>query len=201
MPWLKPGRITGVGEIVEVRHGETEWSAAGRHTSHTDIDLTAEGERQATRLGKALRGHPLVAVFASPRKRALRTANLAGVTVTEVDEDLSEWNYGEYEGLTTAEIHRSRPDWSLWTDGCPGGESPDQVGVRLDRVLARVRPLLSRGDVALIGHGHALRVAAARWIGLPTGGGGLLKLDTATLSRLGHEHGRTVVVRWNQPPP
>jgi len=189
-----------VGEIFLLRHGETEWSAAGRHTSHTDLDLTDEGEMQARLLGRALRGRTFAAVFSSPRKRALRTAELAGLAVTDVEEDLSEWNYGEKEGRTTAEIHQIRPDWSLWTDGSPGGESPDQVGMRLDRVLARVRPLLSQADVVLIGHGHALRVTAARWIGLPAAGGALLRLDTATLSRLGHEHQRPVVVLWNAPP-
>jgi broad specificity phosphatase PhoE len=188
-----------VGSIVLVRHGETEWSTAGRHTSFTDIDLTPDGERQARGLGSALRGNAFAAVFCSPRKRALRTAELAGLSVTEIDDDLAEWNYGEYEGLTTAQIYETRPDWSLWTDGNPGGESAEQVGVRLDRVLAKVRHLLADGDVALVGHGHALRVCAARWVGLPAGGGALLRLDTATLSELGHEHGRPVVVRWNNP--
>jgi broad specificity phosphatase PhoE len=188
-----------VGHIVLVRHGQTEWSAVGRHTSYTDLDLTPDGERQARRLGAALRGRTFVAVLSSPRKRALRTADAARLSITEVDDDLAEWSYGEYEGLTTAAIQEIRPDWSLWTDGCPGGESPEQVGVRLDRVLAFVRPLVAEGDVALFGHGHALRVAAARWIGLPPGGGALLRLDTATVSELGHEHSRPVVLRWNLP--
>lgn len=186
-----------MGEILLIRHGETEWSAAGRHTSDTDLDLTPDGERQAGELGARLAGRAFVAVLSSPRKRALRTAELAALPVSHVDDDLAEWGYGEYEGLTTAQIHGTRPGWTLWTDGCPGGESPEQVGTRLDRVLGRVRPLLDRGDVALVAHGHCLRVAGARWIGLPPGAGGLLRLDTATLSVLGFEHGRPVIRQWN----
>lgn len=189
-----------MGEIVLIRHGQTEWSANGRHTSYTDLDLTEVGEQQARDAGARLHGRTFVAVISSPRKRALRTAEIAGLTVTEVTEDLAEWNYGEYEGITTAEIRQNRPGWSLWTDGCPGGESPEQVGARLDRVLARARTHLDRGDVALIGHGHSLRVCGARWIGLPPRDGGLLKLDTATLSTLGFEHGDDPVIdSWNAP--
>jgi broad specificity phosphatase PhoE len=128
-----------MGEIVLIRHGQTEWSAAGRHTSYTDLELTGEGERQAREAGRRLAGRKFAAVFASPRRRALRTAELAGLTVTEVTGDLAEWNYGEYEGLTTATIHETRPAWSLWTDGAPGGETPDEIAARLDRVLARAR--------------------------------------------------------------
>lgn len=187
-----------MAEIVLVRHGQTEWSADGRHTSYTDLELTAEGERQARAVGRRLAGRSFAAVIASPRKRALRTAELAGLTVTEVTEDLAEWNYGEYEGITTGKIRTTRPDWSLWTDGCPGGESPEQVGERLDRVLARARQHLADGDVALIGHGHCLRITGARWVGLPPSAGGLLKLDTATVSTLGFEHGADPVrAHWN----
>lgn len=186
-----------MGEIVLIRHGQTEWSAAGRHTSYTDLDLTAEGERQAREVARRLAGRKFAAVLSSPRKRALRTADLAGLTVTEVTEDLVEWNYGEYEGLTSDTIHQTDPDWSLWTDGAPGGESPEQVGARLDRVLARARELLAEGDVALVAHGHSLRVAGARWIGLPASGGGLLKLGTATISTLGFEHDNPVIDTWN----
>jgi len=190
--------LTGrVGEIVLVRHGETEWSATGRHTSYTEIDLTPNGERQAREQCAALARRPFVAVVCSPRLRARRTADLAGLAVTAVDPDLAEWDYGRYEGLTTPEIRQLRPGWYQWTDGCPGGESPEQVGARLDRVLDRVRPLLDGGDVALIGHGHALRVAGARWVGLPASGGGLLKLDTAATCVLGHDHGRPAIQRWN----
>jgi broad specificity phosphatase PhoE len=161
--------------------------------------LTAVGERQAREVGAALAGRRFVAVLCSPRRRAARTAELAGLTVTAVDEDLVEWNYGRYEGVTTGEIRRGRPDWDLWTDGCPDGETPEQVGARIDRVLARAGRDLTDGDVALIGHGHALRVAGARWTGLPPSAGGLLALDTATVSALGHEHDRQVVRRWNAP--
>ncbi len=186
-----------MGEIVLIRHGQTEWSAAGRHTSYTDLDLTPEGEQQAREAGKRLAGRSFAAVISSPRTRALRTAELAGLTVTAVDEDLAEWNYGEYEGVTSATIHETRPGWSLWTDGAPGGETPDQVGARLDRVLAHARTFLDQGDVALIAHGHSLRVTGARWIGLPPSGGGLLKLGTATLSTLGFEHATPVIDTWN----
>lgn len=172
---------------------------ARKHTSHTDIDLTPEGEQQARDVGAALAAREFIAVICSPRKRALRTAELAGLTVTEVDDDLVEWGYGQYEGATTAEIRRSRPDWYLWRDGCPGGESPGQIGARVDRALAAARTLVDAGDVALVGHGHALRVAGARWIALPPSGGGLLRLDTGTLSVLGHEHGHQVIRRWNAP--
>ncbi|MEQ4303470.1 histidine phosphatase family protein [Plantactinospora sp. B6F1] len=190
-----------MAEIVLIRHGETSWSASHRHTSYTDLELTPDGERQAREVAVELDGRAFSAVLSSPRRRALRTAELTGLRVTEVDEDLGEWNYGQYEGLTTTEIRRDHPDWVLWTDGCPGGESPEQVGARLDRVLARATALLDTGDVALVAHGHSLRVAGARWIGLPASGGGLLRLDTATVSVLGYEHGRPVILRWNSPRP
>ncbi|MCM0676091.1 histidine phosphatase family protein [Micromonospora phytophila] len=190
-----------MGDLLLIRHGETTWSATRRHTSYTDLELTPDGERQARALGGFLAGRPLVAVFASPRQRALRTAQLAGLDVGAVEEDLAEWNYGEYEGRTTADIHEDHPHWNIWTDGCPGGESPSEVGERLDRVLARLHPLLERGTVGVVGHAHSLRVLGARWIGLPPSAGGLLRLDTATLSVLGHEHNRRVILRWNQPVP
>jgi len=186
-----------VNEIVLVRHGQTEWSAAGRHTSVTDLPLTPEGQRQATQLRAALAKRNLVAILCSPRQRARRTAELAGLNVTRIDDDLVEWGYGAYEGITSAEIRRERPDWDLWRDGCPGGESPEQVRERVDRVLAAVRPLLARGDVALVGHGHCLRVVGARWAGLPVAAGGVLALDTGTLSGLGYEHERPVIRSWN----
>jgi probable phosphoglycerate mutase len=186
-----------MGEIVLIRHGQTEWSAAGRHTSYTDLDLTGDGERQARAAGERLAGRRFAAVISSPRRRALRTAELAGLAVTETTEDLAEWNYGDYEGVTTAVIHETRPGWSLWTDGAPGGESPQDVAARVDRVLDRARAFLGGGDVALIAHGHSLRVTGARWIGLPASGGGLLKLGTATLSTLGFEHGNQVIDAWN----
>ena len=186
-----------MAEIVLIRHGQTEWSAAGRHTSYTDLDLTEEGERQAREAGRRLEGRAFAAVLCSPRKRALRTAELAGLAVTETTEDLAEWNYGEYEGITTAKIHETDPDWWLFTDGAPGGESPEQVAARVDRVLAHARTFLDRGDAALIAHGHSLRVVGARWIGLPASGGGKLKLGTATISTLGFEHGAPAIDSWN----
>ena len=188
-----------MGLLILIRHGQTEWSATRRHTSTTDLDLTAEGQRQARALGAVLAGRPFAAVLSSPRLRARRTAELAGLTVTAVDPDLAEWDYGEYEGITTAAIHEHRPEWSLWTDGAPGGESPDQVQARLDGVLDRIRPLLETGDVAVVGHGHALRVLAARWIGLPVGGGAHLTLDSGGTSTLGHEHAIPAVLHWNVP--
>ena len=189
-----------MAEIVLIRHGQTEWSANGRHTSYTDLDLTPAGEQQAREAGARLGGRSFAAVISSPRKRALRTAELAGLKVAEATEDLAEWNYGEYEGVTTADIRKTRPGWSLWTDGCPGGESPEQVGARLDRVLARAKALLDQGDVALVGHGHSLRVCGARWVGLPPEDGGRLKLDTATVSTLGFEHETDQVIdTWNAP--
>ncbi|HEY0000163.1 MAG TPA: histidine phosphatase family protein [Actinoplanes sp.] len=186
-----------MAEIVLIRHGQTEWSANGRHTSYTDLDLTAEGETQAAAAGKRLVGRQFAAVICSPRKRALRTADLAGLTVTETTEDLAEWHYGEYEGVTTATIHQTAPGWWLWADGAPGGETPEQVAERLDRVLARARTFLDQGDVALVAHGHALRMAGARWIGLPPSGGGRLKLGTATISILSFDHDREAIDAWN----
>ncbi|HYN94922.1 MAG TPA: histidine phosphatase family protein [Pilimelia sp.] len=186
-----------MGEIVLIRHGETTWSAQGRHTSYTDLELTPGGERQARDAGAALAGREFVAVFASPRRRARRTAQLAGLPVTDLLDDLVEWSYGQYEGRTKAEVWADRPGWDQWTEGCPGGESAEQVGARLDRVLAMVDPLLARGDVALVAHGHALRVAGARWVGLPASAGALFRLDTAARCVLGHDHGRRAIQRWN----
>ncbi|MFC0032012.1 histidine phosphatase family protein [Micromonospora chaiyaphumensis] len=190
-----------MSEILLIRHGETTWSASRRHTSYTDLELTPDGERQSRALAAALAGRRFARVLSSPRQRATRTAHLAGLTVDATDPDLAEWNYGAYEGRTTVDIHEENPRWNIWTDGCPDGESPAEVGARLDRVLDRVTPLLERGSVALVGHAHSLRVLGARWIGLPPSAGGLLRLDTATVSVLGHEHGRRVILRWNQPVP
>lgn len=169
------------------RHGETAWSLTGRHTGLTDMPLTERGERNAQRLGKRLAGHGFVRVFASPLQRALRTCELAGFEpLAKVDPDLLEWNYGEYEGLTTPQIRANRPDWQLFRDGCPGGESPDQVGRRADRVVSRLRELT--GDALVFSSGHFLRVLAARWLGLEPGIGKHLSLKTASLSGLGYEH-------------
>src|ERR1700739_2309888 len=151
--------------IYLARHGETAWSLSGQHTGLTDLPLTERGERNASRLGERLRGLTFAKAFTSPLQRAARTCELAGFgTIAEVDGDLLEWNYGDYEGRRTAEIHAERPDWQLFRDGCPGGESPDQIGARADRVVSRVRAV--QGDVLLFSSGHFLRVFAARWLGL-----------------------------------
>ena len=178
-----------------IRHGQTEWSAVGRHTSHTDLALTPNGEREARALAARLVDRSFAAVVASPRLRELRTAELAGLTVTRVDTDLAEWNYGEYEGLTTDQIHEHRRDWSLWTDGAPGGESPAEVSARIDRALDRVSTV--DGDVAVVGHGHALRVLTARWLGLPAKDGSLFRLDSGTMCELAHEREQAVIQQWN----
>jgi broad specificity phosphatase PhoE len=184
-------------EIVLIRHGQTTWSAAGRHTSVTDLPLTEHGEAQAAALRDTLAGRAFALVLTSPRVRATTTAKLAGLAVDAVDDDLAEWFYGDYEGITTAEIRERDPGWNLWQDGCPGGESPAEVGARLDRVLDRARAALATGDVALVAHGHALRVATARWLGLAPAAGALFQLDTATVSTLGFEHDNEVLTSWN----
>lgn len=190
--------MANMAEIVLIRHGQTTWSKAGRHTSVTDLPLTESGEKQAASLAPLLVGRTFALVLTSPRIRATRTATVAGLSGAEIDEDLVEWNYGAYEGITTQEIHDKDPDWDLWRDGCPGGESPEQVGARLDRVLDRARTALTHGDVALVGHGHALRAATARWLGLAPSAGALFLLDTATLSSLGFEREQEVLTGWNE---
>ncbi len=195
-----PPSAAAGGSITLIRHGQTQWSAQGRHTSRTDLPLTAPGQAQATGLAVTLAGRDFAAVLCSPRQRARQTAELAGLAVTAIEDDLVEWDYGDYEGRTTAQIRDDRPGWDMWRDGCPGGESAAQVGTRLDRVLATAAALAGgRGEVVLVGHGHSLRVAAARWLGLAPRAGTLLVLETATLSRLGYEHGRPVILRWNVP--
>ncbi|WP_170315587.1 histidine phosphatase family protein [Nakamurella deserti] len=189
------------GRIVLIRHGETEWSATGRHTSVTDIHLTPHGEDQARRIPEiltALRVHP-VTVLASPRVRARRTAELAGLQ-PEIEPDLAEWNYGDYEGLTTAQIRDARPGWSLFTDGAPGGDSPAAIGERADRVLHRARGLLAGGDVALVCHGHMSRVLAARWVGLDAGCARVLAQDPACVTVLGSYRGDPIIDHANVPP-
>jgi broad specificity phosphatase PhoE len=169
------------------RHGETAWSLSGRHTGLTDLPLTERGQRNARRLGQRLNGLAFAKVFTSPLQRAAQTCMLAGFGDTaEVDRNLVEWNYGDYEGRRTAEIRAERPDWQLFRDGCPGGESPDQVGARADRVVSRVRAV--SGDVLLFSSGHFLRVLAARWLGLEPAAGRCFLLGTASLSALGYEH-------------
>jgi broad specificity phosphatase PhoE len=215
-----------MGDLILLRHGQTEWSAAGKHTGRTDIPLTPAGEAGASRLApllaaRAANGHPVAAVLTSPAKRAVRTAELAGLggpsapsapggaaaaVKPETDPDLWEWDYGGYEGKTTPEIRASHPGWYLWTDGViPGdaahpGETVDHVGERTDRVLARARRLLPSGDVILVAHGHVLRVLTARYLGLGPDEGRLFRLDTGTISTLGTEHDEPVIVTWNVPP-
>jgi broad specificity phosphatase PhoE len=169
------------------RHGETAWSLSGQHTGRTDLPLTERGERNAHALGERLRGLTFVKVYTSPLQRAMRTCQLAGfANAAEIDPDLVEWDYGQYEGRRTAEIHAERPDWQLFRDGCPGGESPEQIAARADRVVARVRAVL--GDVLLFSSGHFLRVLAVRWLGLEVAAGQHLLLSTASLSALAYEH-------------
>ena len=182
-------------EVWLVRHGETEWSRSGRHTSTTDLPLLPDGERVARGLRDRLAGREFALVLTSPRERARRTADLAGFVDAEVDADLVEWTYGDYEGVTTPEIRRTVPGWTVWSAPCPGGESAEQVSTRLDRVVARARD--AGGPVLLFGHGHALRVLTARWLDLPATDGRLFRLDTATVSVLGHERESPVVLRWN----
>lgn len=183
-------------EIVLVRHGETEWSATGRHTSRTDLPLTEEGRNRALQLGAALAGRAFGLVLSSPLRRALDTCKLAGLGgQVQMCDELREWDYGEYEGLTTPEIRRERPDWSLWRDGCPGGEDPGQVGHRADQVLDRLRG--AGGDAIAFAHGHILRVVTARWLGMEVAGGARFALAAGALCTLGFERETEVVVGWN----
>jgi broad specificity phosphatase PhoE len=183
------------------RHGETAWTISRQHTGLTDLPLTAQGEVEAVRLRERLEGLAFAGVLTSPLQRAVRTCQLAGFgSAAEVDPDLLEWNYGMYEGRTSAEIHAERPDWQLFRDGCPGGESPDQVGARADRVVRRVRAI--GRDALLFSSGHFLRVFAARWLGLEPGAGRYFLLATAGLSTMGYEHDRSdpVIRLWNETP-
>ena len=185
--------------IYLARHGETAWSLSGQHTGLTDLPLTKDGEDAARRLGKRLKGLSVTKVFTSPLQRAARTCELAGFgAVAQFDPDLVEWNYGKYEGLRTSEIQRTRPDWKLFRDGCPGGETLDQIGTRADRVVNRVRAL--NDNVLLFSSGHFLRVLAARWLRLEPAAGRYFVLGTASLSALGYEHdiSEPVVQWWNQ---
>jgi probable phosphoglycerate mutase len=178
-----------------VRHGETEWSKSGRHTSATDLPLTAEGERIAAELRDRLAHKQFDLVLTSPRQRARRTAELAGFGDAVMDDDLVEWNYGDYEGITTAEIRKKVPGWTIWDDPVPNGESPEQVAARLDRVIQRIAAV--DGDVLIFGHSHALRALTARWLELGVTEGRHFVLDTATLSVLGWERGSPAIHRWN----
>ncbi len=182
--------------IVIVRHGETEWSANGKHTSHTDLSLTERGRERATALASELSRWSFSLVLSSPLARARETCELAGLgDAAEICDDLHEWDYGEYEGLTTPEIRESRSDWSLWRDGCPGGEMPEQVGERADRALARLRA--ADGDAVAFAHGHILRVLTARWLGMPVAAGARFALAAGGVGELGFERDTEVLRRWN----
>ena len=184
--------------IYLARHGETAWTLSGQHTGLTDLPLTERGERNARRLEERLRGVTFAKVFTSPLQRATRTCELAGFgAVAEIDRDLLEWNYGEYEGRLTADIHKERPQWQLFRDGCPGGESPNEVGMRADRAVKRVRAV--EGDVLVFSSAHFLRVFAARWLGLDAAFGRFFVLSTASVSALGYEHNlsQPVIRLWD----
>ena len=183
------------------RHGETAWTISRQHTGTTDLPLTAQGEREALSLGKRLEGVAFAAVLTSPLQRAVRTCELAGFgAMAKVEPDLMEWNYGAYEGRTSADIHAERPGWQLFRDGCPGGESPEQIGARADRVLRRVRAI--EGNCLLFSSTHFLRVFAARWLGLEPGAGRYFLLGTASLSVVGYEHDRSepAIRLWGEMP-
>jgi probable phosphoglycerate mutase len=184
--------------IYLARHGETAWTVSGQHTGLTDIPLTERGAANARRLGERLKGLTFARVFTSPLQRASRTCELAGFgSVAEVDPDLVEWDYGQYEGLTTAEIRKKQPDWEIYRDGCPGGESATDVGIRADRVIFRARAV--GADVLLFSSAHFLRVLGARWLGLPPSAGRYFLLNTAALSIVGYEHDKNepVIRTWN----
>jgi broad specificity phosphatase PhoE len=193
-----PGRRP-VNELLLARHGETEWSASGRHTSRTDLPLTGNGRQLAGRMAPRLADRRFALVLTSPLRRAVETCELASLgNEAQVREELREWDYGDYEGITTAEIQHRRPGWSLWRDGCPNGEVAAEVGTRADRVIAEVRA--APADSIAFGHGHMLRVLAARWLGMAPENGALFALGTGTLSTLGYEHGTAVIWSWNELP-
>jgi probable phosphoglycerate mutase len=186
----------GIQQVYLIRHGETEWSLSGQHTGITDIPLTENGRNVAKQLEPILAKENFTMILTSPLERARKTCELAGLGAhAEIDRDLMEWNYGEYEGLTPKQIDAQAPGWMLFRDGCPGGETPEQAGARVDRVIARARAV--EGHVALFAHGHIFRVFAARWLGLPATAGRHFLLDTATLSILSYYRGIPAVKRWN----
>ncbi|MCB1486504.1 MAG: histidine phosphatase family protein [Bauldia sp.] len=184
-------------ELWLFRHGETDWSKSGRHTGRTDLPLNKAGESRARAIGRRLRGRPFALVLSSPLIRAVETCRLAGyANGARIDDDLMEWDYGNYEGRRTVDIHKQRPGWVLWKDGVPDGETVEHVGERARRIIAKA--LAADGDVALFAHGHILRVLTACWLGLPPADGQFFALGTATVSVLGFEHDYHVIQRWNQ---
>jgi broad specificity phosphatase PhoE len=188
-----------MSEILLIRHGETEWSQSGQHTSNTDLSLTEDGRRRAAPLREELEGREFALVLSSPLRRALETCEIAGfASRAELTDDLREWNYGDYEGLTTPQIRQRDPAWSLWRDGCPGGEQPEQVGERADRAIERMRN--AGGDVVAFAHGHILRVVTARWIGMPVSSGARFVLFAGAIGTLGYERETEVVAGWNTVP-
>jgi probable phosphoglycerate mutase len=195
---VKESMADKLPSVYIARHGNTAWTFTGQHTSRTDLPLTPDGERNARRLGERLKGMTFAKVFTSPLQRASRTCELAGFgAVAETDPDLVEWDYGKYEGLTSTQIHEQQPDWDLFRDGCPGGESPQQIGVRADRVVERVRSI--KGDVLLFSSGHITRVLTARWLGLTPDAARYFLLNPASLSALSYEHDLThpAIQLWN----
>jgi probable phosphoglycerate mutase len=187
---------THPAEVVLVRHGETDWSRTGRHTGRTDVGLTELGREQGQTVGRGLRGRQFALVLTSPLGRAIDTCRLAGYgEVAARRDELMEWDYGAYEGRKTLDIRKERPDWTLWWDGVPDGETAADVGARVDRVISELRS--AGGDAAVFSHGHLLRVLAARWLGLEPSDGRLLALDTATISVLGYERETAVIRSWN----
>jgi len=193
---MSPPDGAGAHEVVLVRHAETEWSRAGRHTGRSDIPLTEQGRAAAAALAPRLHDSRFAVVLCSPLRRARETCELCGLgSLAQPCEQLLEWDYGDYEGLTTSQIDAVRPGWSLWRDGCPGGESPADVGARADSLIAELQTIA--GDVAVFSHGHMLRVLGARWVELAPQQGALLGLDTAALCVLGHERATAILARWN----
>lgn len=183
-------------KVYAIRHGETEWSISGQHTGVTDLPLTDNGRRKAGLLQPILQRESFALVLVSPLRRAIETCEISGLgTQAQIDRDLMEWNYGEYEGLTSAQIDEKAPGWMLFTDGAPGGETPEQVAARIDRIIARARA--AGGNVALFGHGHSLRVLAARWLGLPASAGSYFLLGTGTLNIFSYYRGVPAIERWN----
>jgi broad specificity phosphatase PhoE len=199
--FVMPADVPDRAQLWLIRHGETEWSRSGRHTGTTDLPLTEHGEAQGHALRPLLADLEPALVLCSPRLRARRTAELAGLTIDQIEPDLAEWDYGQYEGLTSRQIHEADPGWTIFSRPTPGGESPAEVGARADRVLARAADALTRGPVVLVAHGHISRVLGARWIGLPVSGGAHLLLDEAAPSILSAQYGSPALAGWNRPNP
>ena len=199
--FVMPSAVPAGAHLWLIRHGQTEWSRTGRHTGRTDVPLTELGERQAAALAPRFAELRPALVLSSPRQRAQRTAELAGLHVDAIDDDLAEWDYGDYEGVTSAEIHKTDPTWTIFNSVTPGGETAEQVALRVDRVLTRAAAALADGPVVLVAHGHISRVLGARWIGQPVRGGAHLLLDEAAPCLLSAQYGEPVIAQWNQPNP